>query len=309
MKKFIIDISLFSFLLLSVVVIGFFLPATPRASESLLFAKSKKDYLLKNVRGPRIILVGGSNLSFGINSKTLKDSLKINPINTAIHAGVGLEYMMDNTMRYIQEEDIVIIAPEYNHFYGRLLYGEEELLRTIADMEPLRIFELKKEQYKNTAKYILKYSFSKFKPTEYYGYQMNDIYSVYSFNQYGDVYTHWELDQQKYQPDGVIHDEYNPNAIKLIAQFQSDLEKKGAKLFVTFPSYQASSYDENVNSITRIQEEFYRNGFEVLGTPERYRMPNSMMFNSSYHLLKKGVDYRTGLLIDDIKEILTNLNL
>jgi hypothetical protein len=94
MKNFLIKISLFSLLLLSVVIIGFVLPVTPRASKSLLYAKVKKDNLLKKTNNPRIIFVGGSNLSFGINSKVIKDSLKLNPINTAIHASIGLEKMI-----------------------------------------------------------------------------------------------------------------------------------------------------------------------------------------------------------------------
>lgn len=30
-------------------------------------------------------------------------------------------------------------------------------------------------------------------------------------------------------------------------------------------------------------------------------MPDSLMFDSPYHLLKKGVDYKTQLLIEDLK--------
>jgi len=41
--------------------------------------------------------------------------------------------------------------------------------------------------------------------------------------------------------------------------------------------------------------------FKTLGTPRRYSMPEEMMFNTHYHLNKRGVDYRTQLLIEDIK--------
>jgi hypothetical protein len=308
MKNFLIKISLFSLLLLSVVIIGFVLPVTPRASKSLLYAKVKKDNLLKKTNNPRIIFVGGSNLSFGINSKVIKDSLKLNPINTAIHASIGLEYMMDNTLQYIKKNDIVILAPEYSHFYGRFVYGGEELLRTVADIELSQIFELKKEQLKNISKYILKYSFSKLKPTEYYGYEESDVYSVNSFNQYGDVYTHWKMQQQKFPSSDTIRTNYNSNTIKLINDFKIELEKKEANLFITYPSYQASSFDKSIKQIKKIETELINNNFELLGTPERYRIPDSMMFNTSYHLLKTGVDYRTELLIEDIKQVRTHNN-
>jgi hypothetical protein len=297
---------LFSLLLLLLIIIGFLLPVTPRASKSLLYAKIQKDSLLKNTDSPRIIFVGGSNLSFGINSQMILDSLHLNPINTAIHASIGLEYMMDNTLNYIKKGDVIILAPEYSHFYGRSIYGGEELLRTVADINPLDIMDLETEQKKNTSKYLLKYSFSKFKPTEYFGFKESDIYSVNSFNKYGDVYTHWTMKQQKFSSADTIRSIYNPDAIKFIDSFRIELEKKGAKLFITYPSYQASSYDKSINQIKKIEQELLENNFELLGTPERYRIPDAMMFNTSDHLLKKGVDYRTKLLIEDLKKVRTH---
>jgi hypothetical protein len=308
MKKFTVKVSLFTLLILLIIVIGFVLPVTPRASKSLLYAKVKKDNLLKKINNPRIIFVGGSNLSFGINSKAIKDSLNLNPINTAIHASIGLQYMMDNTIQYVKESDIVILAPEYDHFFGRFVYGGEELIRTVADIELSKIFELKNEQLKNISKYILKYSFSKLKPTEYFGYKDSDIYSVSSFNQYGDVYTHWKMQQQNFPSFDTIKTNYNSNTIKLIDNFKIELEKKGANLFITYPSYQASSFDKSIMQIKRVEKELINNNFELLGTPERYRIPDSMMFNTPYHLLKTGIDYRTKLLIEDIQQVRTHNN-
>ena len=68
MKKFITKLILFplTFVVLTL-VFGLGLPATPRASKSLIYAKIKKDSLLKNSLSPRIIFIGGSNLSFGLN--------------------------------------------------------------------------------------------------------------------------------------------------------------------------------------------------------------------------------------------------
>ena len=74
-------------------MLGLLLPATPRASKSLLFANQKKDELLQRVKSPRMIFVGGSNLSFGLNSQIIKNELNINPINTAVHAAIGVRYM------------------------------------------------------------------------------------------------------------------------------------------------------------------------------------------------------------------------
>ena len=47
--------------------------------------------------------------------------------------------------------------------------------------------------------------------------------------------------------------------------------------------------------------------FGEFGTPEKYKIPDDMMFDTIYHLSKKGVDFRTNLLILDIRNA-NNLN-
>jgi hypothetical protein len=65
MKKFIFKTLVFPIPLCLILLAGICLPTTPRASKSLLISKNNKDYLLKTIPNPRIIFVGGSNLSFG----------------------------------------------------------------------------------------------------------------------------------------------------------------------------------------------------------------------------------------------------
>jgi hypothetical protein len=305
MKKFLLQILTFGLLVLAVVVIGIIMPTTPRASKSLLFAKVQKDSLLKNTEKPRIILIGGSNLSFGINSRLIKDSLALNPINTAIHASIGLQYMLNSTVSHIQNGDIVIVAPEYSHFYGNSVYGGEELLRIVADVDLNDLKYLGENQLKSIGKYILKYSFSKFKPTEYLNVEQSDIYGVNSFNDYGDVSGHWPLDSQKFSTF-TITDNYNPETINLLKEFGHEVQTKGARLFITFPGLQESSFNKNILQIRRVENELNASQFNLLGTALRYKIPDTLMFNTPYHLSKNGVDYRTQLLIRDIKKVLKN---
>lgn len=301
MKKFLLRICFFCILLLIIIVLGFVMPVTPRASKSLLFAKIQKDSLLQNVKKPRIIFIGGSNLSFGLNSQLIKDSLLLNPINTAISGGIGLQYMLDNSLPFIQKSDIVVVASEYDHFYGRIIYGEEELLRTIAEIDVSSRRKLNHQQIKNIYSYTLKYAFSKFKPTEYLWVKESDIYGANSFNKYGDVDKHWKLNKRDFYPS-IISGTYNNETINILNQFREDLKKKGAILYITFPGFQAMAFDNSISQIEKVEKELTLNGFLLLGTPKRYRMPEEMIFNTSYHLSKKGVDYRTQLLIEDLKK-------
>ena len=303
MKQFLLKTVLFTAVLLLIIIAGVFLPATPRASKSLLFAKVQKDALLNTISSPRIIFIGGSNLSFGLNSQMIKDTFAIYPINTSIHAAIGLKYMLDSVLPYIRKNDIIVISPEYDYFYGDFLYGGEELLRTILDMDKSYLSEMSVSQIKNVLPHVLKYSFSKFKPNEYLGFTTDPVYNTNAFNQYGDVDIHWELKQKQFAAYSEIRGVFNFDTIKVLKVFEANLMKRGATLYITFPGLQAESFDNSIKQIDKIETELNNSGFILLGTARRYRISNSMIFNTPLHLSKEGVDYRTQLLIEDLKKV------
>ncbi len=291
---FIIPISVFF-------ISGLFSPTTPRASTSLMMASVSKDSLLEHTKSPRLILIGGSNLSFGFNGQMIKDSLQINPINTGIHASIGLQYMMKSALSHIKEGDTVILIPEYDHFYRDYNYASDALLHVVFDVDISRIRFLSFGQIISLLPYLPAYTISKLNPKEYYDVKEDMIYGVHSFDKYGDAVNHWQLKRIDFLPDGRIPDLYNPIVMQNVKDFQSDIVKKKAVFFVSFPCYQDSSYKHRTDQIKKIQQEYIHNNFKVLGTPERYKLTDSLFYNSPYHLIKPGVDYRTRLFIEDFK--------
>ena len=285
-------------------LVGITFPPTPRASTSLLFAKIDKDKLLKESPSPRLIMIGGSNLSFGINSQMIKDALDLNPINTGIHADIGLKYMMDDVLEHIKPGDIVVMAPEYQHFYGSYAYGRHSLLITVVDIDRDSLNNLSIKQWLDILPFFPHFSFSKLKPSEYFFQQSKKIgvYERRSFNQYGDVDIHWSHPGKKVRPNDKFSDTLNENLIQAIVEFRDKLSQKGAILYVTFPGYQQASFDKNKEEISKIEKKLSENNFLLLGYPERYKIPNNMMYNTPYHLTKEGVDLRTQRLIEDLSQ-------
>lgn len=302
MKKFISHFSLFLIIISILILLGLCLPATPREKKSLLFSKISKDSLLLNTTSPRIIFIGGSNLSFGLNSQMIKDSLGINPINTGIQASLGIIFMMDDVMPYLRKNDIVVLIPEYANFYGKFAYGSEELLRTVWDMYPIQKIKLRKEQWYNIAKYIPKYAFSKYNPMEYLKIKENSIYGIHSFNVFGDANAHWELKKQEFEPIRIIHGTINKTIFNEISNFNKQLALKDIQFYISFPCFQKTSFDYCRNQIIKIESELDMLGIKQLGNAERYCFADSLLFNKPYHLTKEGLDKRTQLLIEDLKD-------
>ena len=307
-KKFFQRILIFVLPVLCVLSIMLFLPPTPREKESLLYAKHQKDSLLQNTRKPRIIFVGGSNLSFGLHSQIINDSLKLFPINTAIHASLGLKYIMESTLKYIIKDDVIVLAPEYSHFYGTNMYGREELLRTVLGVNSEDLSLLNFKQIYEITPYLFKYSSKKLDIREYYGFKRSDVYGVDVFNKYGDVYTHWELKAKDFKPYPSITKEYNPDALATIIQYNKIIRDKGAKLVISYPCIQETSFNNMRENIKYIEKSLKKTGLPIVGTPERYKFSDSLMFDTPYHLHKEGGRLRTLKLIEDLRPVLEYVN-
>lgn len=298
MRKFLIKTVLILVPISLLLCSGIFLPPTPRASKSLLFANRQKDSLLLHTKEPRIIFIGGSNLSFGLNSQRIKDSLNLNPINTAVNAGIGIKYMLENTLQYIKSGDVIILAFEYDLFQRSYEYTTDELLRIIVDVCPEKIKLISFFQIIDLFRHIPKFSLTKFVPSEYIGFKESDVYSVNSFNNFGDVNAHWNLDKRGYNPVR-IKGNFNEKVIRKIKEFEKVSINKGAAVYITFPCLDEVSFNDSKEKIFKIESVLKKYDFNLLGNAKRYIMPKEMMFNSRYHLIKKGVEYRTNLFIAD----------
>jgi hypothetical protein len=197
MKIFLIKIAVFMLFVILFVILGLVMPATPRASKSFYYYNMTKDSLLANVDSPRLIFLGGSNISFGLNSQIIKDSFNVNPINTGISASLGLKFMLDNTVQYIKKGDIIIAPLEYSHYTNNYNYCYEALLRMIFDVNRKYLRLLNLGQMFNLLQCVPSYSISKFKPNSYFDHDISTIdttpYGRNSFNRYGDECAHWNM--------------------------------------------------------------------------------------------------------------------
>lgn len=303
MKYFLINSILFSLVLLLFSILSIFLPATPKATKSHLFAKSQKDSLLVYTNSPRIIFVGGSNIAFGINSNIVKSELNLNPINTGYNAGIGLTYMMENTIDKVKEGDIIVLAPEYQFFFGDELYGGLPLIITLLDVPNGFKTKLRTLNYMKLIKFFPEFVLSKYKITNYLiePNLSKEIYGKQSFNEFGDSYRHWYLENEVGFHYQFLKNEFNSSAIDYILEFQEEINARGGHLLITFPGINSTSYTNLENEIDQVYNELLNNNFDVVGKPNDFVYSDSLKFNSPYHPNKKGSIIRTETLIKEIK--------
>ncbi|SFC35487.1 hypothetical protein SAMN04489722_102271 [Algibacter lectus] len=314
MKKFVINICLFLFGIIFFITLGICLPnlATTKSND---YSIIEKHQLLKKIESPRLILVGDSNVAFGFNSQLFADSLNINPINTAIHAGYGLKYILDDTYDFIKKGDIIIVSPAYSQFYGNTFLGREPLLYSLKAL-PSNVPLLSLKQGYNLLQYIPKYSiqnykgFSKSILMEEKKLSKNDnnfVYSRKSINKYGDMVSHWGLAKIDFEPYVIKKtDKFNEESFKYLKDYITKVNSKGAQVFFSYPSLMKTSYVLNKEKIEYLEKLLEQNNISTIGSPTSYFYGDNYYFNSPYHLGFQGANKRTLLHVEFLKHYLNH---
>ena len=282
----------------------FLVPTTPRRRLSLyLLGSIQKDSMLKHTASPRIIFVGGSNITQGLNSQIIRDSLKINPINTSITGYLGLVYMMDNTSQYIRNGDIVVLIPEYSQFYNDRAYGSEgeDLTRVVFDVDKSKLRLIHHKQLLNIIPRLPAYFESKLDPSEYNVIPEPKGYYTTPFNKYGDDYKSRTRKRVQFEPLKTMGSKFDAGVFDEIKKFQSEVQKKGGKLFISYPCLQERSFLNCKDQIDTIDQLYIKYMFNIIGKPENYSFPDSLVLDFAFHLNAPGQDRRTIMFIRDFK--------
>lgn len=304
MKKYFTRLILFFLILFSIFFLGMVLPdKTP--VENLHYSIIDKHAQLQKPGDNRVILVGGSSLSFGIYSQIIKDSLNRDVINMAINAGYGLKFLLDDARQFIRPNDMVILIPEYAFFFGTAFYGEEGLLQAI-DAVPSNKEIMTFRQWLAIMRYIPRHSLGKWKALVRSPFisskddeEIGD-YERRSFNEMGDVISHWEKDPTAIS-DIVFSGKYNPNSIEYIKEFEQFVLSRDAEMYISYPSLIESSLALNEEVIKDIEKLYKEKELKILGTPERYSLDTSLYYNTHYHLTREGQFLRTRMLLEDLE--------
>ena len=251
----------------------------------------------------RIILIGGSNVTFGMYSPLLEKAFGLKTINSALSAGYGLRFILNDVAPYIRQDDILIISPEYFHFVDEQLEGGGGLPQ-IVFINPESISHLTQQQMSTviseTPHFVVENAVRIIR-SKTSGTVQRSAYDRDVFNENFDVVGHWDL-PPTYISDFSLTGKFNVEACNILANFCASAEEQGAQCYFAYPSFISSALENSDASLIREIEEGIRSlGFPVLGNMERYSFADSLYYNSHYHLHKAGQLLRTEYLIEDLR--------
>lgn len=309
MKKFfsrlfyaLLPISLLNFLLF-----GSLLYLADREDLSYVNYASSLDKAqrLKSLAGhKRLVIIGGSNTRFCIQSGLLRDSLGIEPANMGIHVGLGLNYMFEEIYDELRKDDILLVSAEYTHYLSEENYRGGEGL---TDMYLIHrqwnkalghVFETRNffSVYRLLARRIKRMN------TE-----ASDIpdrmETRNKYNSYGDYTGHYRLPRRPFRIN-PLQDEPASTVLADIRQKIKILKQRGVGVYLIPPPYCRSAFVQDSAVIRRINERLKSDGIPFIADPGHYTYADSLFYDTQYHLTREGGRIHTLRLLENLKPLL-----
>lgn len=298
MKLFLIKISLFIGIIVAILVLSLYFS---KDNEShYLYAHHNKMVMLDTIPGPRIILVGGSNVAFGFDSEMIEDSLKTKVINTGLHASIGLRLMMDEVLKRADDNDTIVVLPELEQFYTHYNGKDTRVTDAVLYSTESTLNALNLEQWYNFIGGIPKHVEEnlRFKTGREY------VYAATNFNSHGDEIAHWKekrstLPNKSY----TINQSINRTAVSDFADKIKSFEARGGTVILLWPSTITKNLEDNKKALEEISVCLGRNGIMFNDGASYFAHPDSMAFDTYYHMSYPAVEENSERFIDLWKRI------
>lgn len=313
MKKTILTIlltlALAALIPVTLVCWGFLTP--PVYDDTYLGELKYKVRLLDETPGPRIILVGGSALAFGVDSALIEEQLPdYHVVNFGMYAALGTTVMLDLARESLRPGDLVILVPEQqtqtlSDFFDpermwQALDGEFSLLTRLSS----RYWEQLVAAFPAFAGGKMGYHLKQSLP------QTEGVYSRASFNAWGDLENarcHGNVMVSGLDPNTPIRfDEemVTPEFLTAVQEFAAYGESLGARVCYGLCPMNAAAVEGHGDAAGFYDALAQKLDIPILGDPEQFILESGWFYDTNFHLNTSGKVVYTRQLIRGIKAIL-----
>lgn len=273
--------------------------------ESAIQRKFEK---LKNTNEPKIIVLGGSNAGFGINTDLLEKETGYAVVNMGLHGGFGQLFNTEIAKNYIRNGDIVILAYEYgisDAIFEK--FGDLNLIMCgiNGNLDMYKELPLKNipEVLGNIPSYA-KYKIQK-------KIDLSSVYSINSFDEYGNlIYKRDGSAMPDYENNvdeygGLVYGDTllsEDNNFEYLIDLRKFVEKRGATIYFSAPTLLKNSYRGTEENLLHYYEQIEQiTEIKCISNPCDYLFPIEYMYDTNYHCNDEGEIKRTELLANDLK--------
>ena len=267
---------------------------------------------LKDTEGKKIVIVGGSNVAFGVNSAQMEQYLRdcgfdYTVCNFGLYAAVGTSAMLELSRDFIGEGDIVVLAIEPTSETFSTYFGATAMWKC-AEVTPEMLLHLNEEQQANVVGNYLAYLQERagIRRTGILP-QAEGVYAKSSFDENGDLRydragNNLLLGYDSANPIDLAGVFFEPAFVEQVNGYITDAEAKGAAVVMSFsPMNRGAITDAGEDTVydffTRLQDRFR---CAIISDPNDYILDSGWFYDSNFHLNTPGMAVRTHQLACDL---------
>lgn len=282
---------------------GFGLPA--RYDESFLGALGDKCALLEEADAPRIVLVGGSSVAFGVDSTLLEQEFPgYTAVNFGLYAALGTQVMLELSEGRFRPGDIVILSPEQQQQTLSCYFNAEATWQALdgnfallARLDPDH-FRALLGQFPYFAARKANYFLRGEKPLP------DGVYRRASFDAHGDVRAGctanrmpggWDANTPVLLEPEIL----DPDFVARINAWAAAALAQGAQVYYRFCPMNAAAVTGDADAYYDwLREQL---DFPILGDPNSSILDPAWFYDTNFHLNEAGRQLNTRTLVRDLK--------
>ena len=267
------------------------LALNPNSENAYLTIIANKMSSLYSVSSPRLLLMSGSSMAFGVDSDLLSKELEIPVINASPRLNLGSKCMMNELKATVRKGDIVLITLEYvvsskgmcddNLGVSGFCFAAKEWSHFASFFKKIEAFAV---HGLTNFKFLIS---DAWQSTPQKSINLNEPISAFfekKIAKDGDLINHLNNPQAKFEvPELPVNVDFSEQ-IQDLNDFEEFAKQKGVTVFFTFPSYVESGYEKNMPIIKRIEQQLRTNlNFTILGSPENSVMDDEFFYDNVFH--------------------------
>jgi hypothetical protein len=267
----------------------------------------------------KIVLVGGSNFAYGMDSQVLSKATGCPVVNMGMNGYFGVRFMMEEVKPELHKGDIVVIAWEYDSFYKSVDGTNTDLLMvTKANPDAFR-FLTPRQKVSVISRYpfVAQQKVLRLMGDGYEGLThslgaekedadptgIKEVESLASFTPNGDLIGHldktWAYDLE----DGLDMSTLpmDKEIVPLMKSFADEMNAKGVKVMVSWTPIIDDFYNRHTAEIERLSAKMSAiPEFNIARPAHDFVFPASQHFDTVFHLNAEGRAIRSEMLTEDI---------
>jgi hypothetical protein len=278
--------------------------------------------LLKEGKGGRIVLVGGSGLLFGVDSEMMETRFQRPVVNFGLWAGFGITALLREIKPHLRPGDVVIVSPEYTVVFDRY---DKVSTKWIYALAPVRnALPLYKDTKGGLRTFIADLNGLVRSKLRAFPEAMREIFETGSLRP---VLQHGRVAYRKYfsaQGDSLrpVRTVPSPNLLEQfhadyfsrpgyenqsLAAFNSlcrDIRQQGIPVFFVFPAYAKEEFRRQTEGMRRYERRLRRElCCPILGTPDDFLYPYEVFTDTVHHINHEGRRRRTQRMIALLEQL------